>query len=360
MPTDPPTPQIVVDAHEDIAFNAVVYGRDFTKSAYTKRKLEGSVPQAHGIATTGLPESRLGRVGIIFGTLFVAPAWAADSFPGYETPQQAYTQALDQIDVYHRMAENDGKITLVRTQAELDSVLVTWAEGVGIEDHKVGIVISMEGADPIIEPKAFEEWYERGVRAVGLAWSETRYSGGTKRPGPLTAMGRDLLEVMESFNTILDLSHMADEAYFEAVERYGGPIIASHSNPRKFCDTDRQLSDDMIRRLAERDGVMGIVPYNNFLQNGWSITDKKVATKLDLVIGAIDHVCQVTGSANHVGIGSDFDGGFGAESIPAELDTVADLRLIGPALVARGYTPEAVTAILSGNFLRILRTALPK
>ena len=77
-------------------------------------------------------------------------------------------------------------------------------------------------------------------------------------------------------------------------------------------------------------------------------------------IGAIDHVCQVTGSANHVGIGSDFDGGFGAESIPAELDTVADLRLIGPALLARGYTPEAVNSILGGNFLRILRTALPK
>jgi len=268
--------------------------------------------------------------------------------------------ALNQIDVYYRLAESNERIVLVRTQSELDSVLATWAEGVDFEAHKVGIVISIEGADSIPEPQAFEEWYERGVRAVGLAWSETRYSGGTHRPGPLTGPGRELLEVMASFNAICDVSHMTDESFYEAVERYGGQVIASHSNPRQFCDTERHLSDDMIRRLAERGGVMGIVPYNAFLKNGYTPSEKKIKTPLSVVTAAIDHVCQVTGSAQHVGIGSDFDGGFGAENIPAELDTVADLRLIGPALANLGYNPADISGIMSGNFLRVLRASLPR
>ena len=164
---------------------------------------------------------------------------------------------------------------------------------------------------------------------------------------------------MESLNAILDVSHMAEEAYFEALDRYGGHIIASHSNPRRFRDSDRHLSDDMIRRLAERDGVMGVVPFNAFLSNDWARTDPKSSISISTVITVIDHVCQVTGSARHVGIGTDFDGGFGAEQIPAEIDTLADLHRIGPLLAARGYTPEDIMAILGGNFLRILRTALP-
>lgn len=356
-------PQIILDAHQDIAWNNAAFGRDFTRSVAAKRAQEGALPYNphRGIATTGLPDSLLGRVGVVFGTIFVAPAWAAENFPpGYKTPQEAYKLGLNQIDVYHRLAESNERVSLIRSCKELDAVLATWADGVDFEKHKLGIVISMEGADPIREPQAFEEWYERGVRAVGLAWSETRYSGGTGRPGPLTGLGRELLEVMQSFNVILDLSHTSEEAFLEAVERYGGPIIASHSNPRKFRNSDRHLSDDMIRRLAERDGVMGVVLWNAFLQEGWSNTDKKNAVTMDRIVGAIDHICQITGTARHVGIGSDFDGGFGTEAIPAELDSVADLGLIGKALTAHGYSPEDVHGVLCGNFLRKLRAALPQ
>ena len=360
-----PDPQIIVDTHEDIAFNALSFGRDFARSAHLTRRLEADtpIPQVAGTAMTGLPEAILGRVGIIFGTLFAAPAWSktgeAYQTVFYETPAEAYQHALNEIDVYQRLADDNERIKLVRTQAELSAVLATWADGVDIETHRVGIVISMEGADPILEPKAFEEWYARGVRAVGPAWSETRYSGGTGRPGPLTDLGRELLDVMESFKAILDLSHMAEQAFLEAVDRYGGPIIASHSNPRRFRDSDRHLSDDMIRRLAERDGVMGVVLYNRFLRDGWERGDPKARVGIDTVIAVIDHVCQVTGSARHIGIGSDFDGGFGLEHTPLEFDTVSDLQLIGPLLAGRGYTPDDITAILGGNFLRILRAALP-
>jgi membrane dipeptidase len=360
-----PDPQIIVDAHEDIAFNALSFGRDFSRSAHLTRHLEADtpIPQVAGTAMTGLPEAILGRVGITFGTLFAAPAWSktgeAYQTVFYETPAEACQHALNEIDVYQRLADDNDRIRLVRTQAELSAVLATWADGIDFEAHRLGIVISMEGADPILEPKAFEEWYERGVRAVGPAWSETRYSGGTGRPGPLTSLGHELLDVMESFNAILDLSHMAEQAFLEAVDQYGGPIIASHSNPRRFRDSDRHLSDDMIRRLAERDGVMGAVLYNRFLRNDWERGDPKARVGIDTVIAVIDHVCQVTGSARHVGIGSDFDGGFGLEHTPLEFDTVSDLQQIGQRLAARGYAPDDVTAILGGNFLRILRAALP-
>ncbi len=135
----------------------------------------------------------------------------------------------------------------MRTQAELDAVIETWQPGKEIADHRQGIVLLMENADPISEPKQFEEWYERGLRIVGPAWQASRYCGGTGQPGPLTDLGRDLLEVMAGFNAILDLSHMAEESFLEAVDRYEGIVIASHSNPRRFRDSDRHLSDEMIR-----------------------------------------------------------------------------------------------------------------
>jgi membrane dipeptidase len=358
----PADPSIIVDAHLDIAFNNSVFGRDFTLSAYRKRQLEATtdIPSRNGTATVGLPELLLGRVGVAFATLFVSPAFAAFAGePGYETPAEAHKLAMKQVDYYYRLADENDRIVLVRTQRDLDNVLATWADGVEFEKHKVGLVLLMEGADPVREPRAFEEWYERGVRVVGLAWSETRYSGGTGRPGPLTDMGRELLQVLASYHAVLDLSHAAEEAFLEAVDRYEGPIIASHSNPRHFCNTDRHLTDDMIRRLAERDGVMGAVLLNGFMWTGRDKTDPKVNTPLSRYLDIIDHICQVTGSARYVGIGTDADGGFGYERIPAELDTVADLGLIGAGLKARGYSSDDIKGILGGNFLRVLRTALP-
>ncbi len=361
MSTDP---RIILDAHLDIAMNVVLNRRDFLQSVYKQRQREAGTPveKRDGIITVALPELLLGRIGIVFGTLFTSPAWSADFVDdkiSYRTPQEAYQRALAQIGVYQRLADEHANIELIRTQTDLERVLATWKDGTDFSQHHLGIVISIEGGDPIIEPPQFEEWYERGVRSVGPAWSETRYSGGTGRPGPLTPLGHELLEVMAAFNVILDVSHMSQEAYLEAVERYEGAIIASHSNARRFSDTDRHLNDDMIRRLAERGGVMGIPLYNRFLKPGWTRTDRKDEVTLDQVITAIDHICQLTGSAQHVGIGSDMDGGFGRSATPAEIDTISDLSLIEPLLRARGYEASDIAHILSGNFLRILRQTLP-
>ena len=358
---------IVVDAHLDIAFNYFGAGRPFTVSAWRKRRQEAgtSVATINGHAMVGLPEMRLGRVAVACGTVFTAPRWAStipNEYGIYDTPEQAYGLGSQQIDYYHRLADEHPKVDLVLTQVDLDAVLATWEDGTTLADHHVGLVILMEGADPILEPAQVEEWYARGLRVIGPAWSRTRYSGGTGAMGPLTDLGRELLDVMADFGMILDLSHMAPEAAREAVDRYEGALLASHANPLTFCPdrVDRNLSDGLIRQIAERDGVVGIVPYNLFLVDGWRLGDRKDAATLDTVIGAIDHVCQVTGSADHVGIGSDFDGGFGSESTPLEFETIADLWEIGCALRSRGFAPEHVSAILSGNFLRVLRAGLPE
>jgi membrane dipeptidase len=355
---------IVVDAHEDIAYNFLRYGRDYRASVAAKRQHEANGDHPNGYATTGLPDALLGRVAVVFSTIFTAPKTAPSPMASlddthYSTPAEAYHLGEQQLDYYNRLFDESEKIVPVRTQADLDAVLATWEPDTEFADHKQGFVLLMENADPIIEPKQFEEWYERGVRLVGPAWAASRYCGGTGQPGPLTTLGRELLEVMASFNAILDLSHMAEESFLEAVDRYEGAIIASHSNPRSFRNTDRHLSDDMIRRLAERDGVMGTVIYNNFLSDTWRKGNLRTDVPFSIVLDAIDTVCQLTGSAAHVGIGTDFDGGFGAENIPAGMDTITDLWKLGDGLRARGYSEADIEAILGGNMLRKLRQSLP-
>ena len=362
MSTEP----IVVDGHEDIAWNYYNNGRDFLQSALAARAQERGSDVAHyyGARMTGLPESLLGRVALIVGTIFVAPqasAFLPDEKVLYATTEEATAWGWRQLDYYHQLAERSEKIALVRTQSDLDAVLSTWAAGTTLADHQVGIVVGMEGADPIPTPTHLAEWHARGLRVLGPAWTGTRYSGGTRAPGPLTALGRELLDAMAELGMVLDLAHMAPQAMREALDRYEGPLFASHANPLKFRPeaTTRSLSDELIRRIAERDGAVGIVPFNLFLVPDWQLGDGKDAATLQTVVAAIDHVCQVTGSARHVGLGSDFDGGFGAESAPQGLDTVADLLSLGEPLRQRGYSAEDVAAILGGNFLRILRAGLP-
>jgi len=358
---------IIVDGHQDIAWNYFNNGRDFLHSAWRKRRREVIDPtfvSRYGRCMSGLPEAILGRVAVICGAIFVSPA-SAKMYPDekilYETPEEAYQLGMRQLEYYERLASDSERIRLVLTQRDLDDVLATWEEGKGLEDHRLGIVLLMEGADPILTPEQVEEWYDRGLRIIGPAWTQTRYSGGTRALGPLTDLGRELLDVMAGLKMVLDLSHMAPEAAREALDRYDGPLFASHANPLRFRPDrpDRNLSDDIIRGIAEHDGVVGILPYNLFLVDGWRLGDRRDAANMDTVTAAIDHVCQVTGSARHVGIGSDFDGGFGSESVPVGIETVADLLEIGTALEARGYEPDDVAAILGGNMLRVLRAGLP-
>jgi membrane dipeptidase len=184
----------------------------------------------------------------------------------------------------------------------------------------------------------------------------SRYAGGNSAPGGLTDAGRELLDAMAEHNLLLDLSHMWEEAAYEALDCYPGPIVATHANPRAFVDSPRMLSDDMIRRIAQRGGVVGVIPFNVMLEEDWRRSDPRLP--LSRVVEAMDHVCQVVGHARAVGIGSDFDGGFGLEAVPAEIASVADLPKIGTALAEHGFDEAHVRAILRENWLRVMRQVL--
>jgi membrane dipeptidase len=351
---------LIIDAHEDVAWNALALGRDVRRSARENRRLEDGtdIPQRYGLCMVGLPEWLSGGVATVFGTIFVSPARRGSPEPhSYTTAEEAHALGQAQLDYYDRLADECDRVALIGQRADLDRVLASW-EG---EAPQVGIVPLMEGADPIREPAEAEAWFERGVRLVGLSWAMgSRYAGGNAVPGRLTDAGRELLAVMADLGLVLDVSHLAEESFFEAVDRFEGRIVASHANPRARVPGPRQLSDEMIRRLVERDAVVGLVLYNGFLRPEWARGDAKDAVTVADVVAAVDHVCQVVGDAAHVGLGSDFDGEFGAESAPAGMNTVADLACIGPALGERGYSEGDIAAVLGGNWLRVLRAALPE
>ncbi|HEY72099.1 MAG TPA: peptidase M19 [Thermoflexia bacterium] len=351
---------VIIDAHEDIAFNALNLSRDMRRSALDTRRREEDTDISHhgGLCMVGLPEWLSGSVAVVFGTVFASPTRSgAAKLHTYTTAEEACALGRAQLDYYHRLAGECEQVALIGNCADLDRVLASWES----EIPQVGIVPLMEGADPVREPAELEQWFERGLRMVGLSWmTGSRYAGGDSSPGRLTDIGRDLLAAMANLDMVLDISHLAEEAFFEVLDRFEGRIIASHANPRARVSGPRQLSDEMIRRLVERDGVIGIVLFNSFLRPDWTMGDPKDAVTLDDVVAAIDHVCQVAGDSAHVGVGSDFDGGFGAESAPSGLDTVADLVRIGPALNEAGYSEEDITAVLGGNWLRLLREALPE
>ncbi len=359
---------IVIDGHQDIAYNIQIWKRDYSLSAHAIRQAESeaNLIRLRGQATLGLEDWLAGNVAVVFGTLFTEPARPTSLSEGhgqpFHTPQEAHQLAMWQLDTYHRMADENRWFRLIKTARDLDEVLVTWQQprdAAKPDPRQIGVVVLMEGADPIVEPEQVELWYERGLRIVGLAWAATRYAGGNHEPGPLTDLGRRLLRVMRQFNMGLDLSHCAEQAYFQALDAYDGPVIASHANPRKCVNQARNLSDEMIRRLIERDGIVGVMPVNVMLKPGWRRGDPKEQVALADVVGAIDHVCQLAGNARHAGIGTDFDGGFGAQDIPAELDTIADVGKIGDELAKRGYAQADVEAIMSGNWLRFLGKVLP-
>jgi membrane dipeptidase len=343
---------LIVDAHEDLAYNAESHGRDLLKPAKERRRLEASDVERGG-ATSSFPDLVKGNVRIVFGTMWVNPCGSPfSSKPCYSNSEEAHAQARAQLDYYKKL-EQQGVIKIIRTKTDLENVANS-------SDQRTGIVILMEGADPIRTPSEVEEWFNYGLRIIGPAWGATRYCGGTKAPGPLTDEGHELLKEMERCGVILDCTHFSEQSYFEALDDFGGKVIASHSNCRIYCSTDRHLSDEMIRKLTSKGGVIGTVLYNGFLDGDWNKGDPKSGVTLSQVVKNIVHVCEVSGSKDHSGIGSDFDGGFGCESIPLELDTSADLYKIGDALKSEAnFSDEEVDNVLGGNFLRILRKALP-
>ncbi len=383
---------LIIDAHEDIAYNALELGRDIRLPVLSTRRREArkilqvlgtdnqtaggalGLTSQHDIAMSGLPELRRGGFGVIFGVIFAHPAQEGyDSEDAgsqvYHNAQEAYHIGQAQLNYYRQLAEEPG-ITLIGNQQDLQEVLMAWEHTKANDpEHPLGLVPLMEGADPIRTPGEAAQWFRDGLRIIGPAWSRTRYAGGNFMPGPLTSAGKVLLREMDRIGFILDTTHLAEESFWQSLQLYQGPVIASHSNCRtltmnKFDEHTRQtngqrhLSDEQIRALLERDAVIGIVPFNAFLDASWS-REHRFDLGLDTMVRHIDHICQLAGNARHVGLGSDIDGGFGREETPRELDTVADLAKLADALRSSGYQEEDIANVMGGNWRRFLERALP-
>ena len=359
---------LIVDAHQDLAWNMVCLGRDYTRTVAESRQAErGTMVEAINDQTLlGWDAYQQGRVALVFSTLFAAPVSAKEGdwdIQWYENDEQAHQMYRQQLDAYHQLVEEQPhNFTLICSSSELESHIHRWEKD-DSEPQPVGMVILMESADPIREPAEVELWWQLGVRIIGPAWAKTKYCGGTHDPGPLTDLGYALLEAMAEFNYILDLSHMDEEAALQSLDTYQKRVIASHSNVKallKGTDSNRFLSDRVIQCILERGGIIGVVPYNCFLDTNWQKGDPREQITLDMLVAHIDYICQLAGDARHVGIGSDFDGGFGLSAVPKEIETIADLQLIVPLLEDKGYCDDDIKAILGGNWLSLLKETLPE
>jgi membrane dipeptidase len=356
-------PYLIVDAHLDLALNMVRKLIDHTKPISELRQLENREAQQ---AMTSLPEFASGNVALVFGTLFAEPADLgfaknavanSKAHPGYSTPEEAEIQGLEQLAVYEQWA-SDGLVRLITSRSVLEDHLQRFPT-----DRVPGLLILMEGADPITSVSDLERWYSRGVRAVGLTWGRTRYAGGTGAPGGLTPEGHELLKAMRELGMILDTSHLAEQAFYEALEYYPDRIMASHSNPRALLVSpmtdvvippDRHLSDDMIRAIGTRGGMIGLNLINYFLEARWTFSDQTTPV-------SIFNQCQKMLEYNatligweHVGIGSDLDAGMSLDCSPLELNTIADF-----AKFTQVVPEHARAGVLGENWLRFLKDSLP-
>src|SRR4030042_874815 len=273
----------------------LTFGRNYTlPAAETRRREIGTLaPQVNGDTLLGCPDYQQGKVAIVFSTLFAAPAsaklgeWDKQC---YATPNEAHRLYSLQLDAYHRLIdEHPAMFAKIEGLADLESVLEHWQRD-DTQDHPVGLVVLMEGAEGVREPAELEAWFQRGVRIIGPAWAGTRFCGGSGAPGPLTSEGHALLEGMAEFNFTLDLSHMDEKAALQALDTYPGPVIASHSNALallKGSTSNRHLTDHVIQGLLERGGTIGIVPSNGFLRPNWRETGGGECISLDYVVAQI-------------------------------------------------------------------------
>ena len=359
---------LIIDAHLDIAWNALQWERDYLQSVYTIRTQEWRMQGAtRGRNTVALPEMRKARVAISFATLLARSTGTPSPRVDYRSPFQAHAIARGQL-AYYQALEQSGYLNILRTRQDLDDHMTRWfawdedtdgRNAVGLAPA-LGVILSMEGADPIVSPDHLESWADQGLRILGLThYGLGRYAGGTATERGLTAEGRTLLAEMERLGIALDLTHCSDQAFWEALDTYSGQVIASHSNSRALAPHQRQLDDDQIRAVIERQGVIGIALSCWLLTPGYQEGDSTQGTSLDAVIEHVERVCEIAGNADHVGIGSDLDGGFGSESTPHDLDTILDLQKIPERLKSRGFADADIAKIMHGNWQRDLAGILP-
>lgn len=349
---------LLFDAHLDISMNAIEWNRDVSRPLEEVRRreagLDDKLDRRLGVLT--LDEMRRGEIGICIATQIGRYVGETNPLPGWNSPEIAWSITQAQLSWYREM-ERLGQMTQITDRDGLNQHVHLWQNDPPA-DAPIGYVLSLEGADSILSPAHLERAYEYGLRAIGPAhYGGGRYSPGTGETGGLTELGRELLRQMMDLGIVLDATHLTDEAFWEALELYDGPVWASHNNCRALTPHQRQFSDDQIKALLERDAVIGMAFDAWMMVPNWvrGVTDPQQAgVTIETIVKHIDHIAQLAGSTRNIGIGSDLDGGFGKEQAPHDMDSIADLQSLTEILARRGYSEEDITGIMHGNWIRRL------
>lgn len=359
----------IIDSHEDLAYESL-YGKfDYTRSAMDNRKFYDG-PEDFG-CTIGWPEYQEGRVGIVFGTVFMNPpedrcTVQKNRETRYETPEDFHAAVCAQLDFYDRWGEkHPDMFRRIFSRSDFDEVVKDLADHPDSE-HPIGLVTLLEGCEGLRSFDDLELYYERGIRLVGPVWAGGRWCAGTKSRSmkdALTDEGKTLLRKMSSLRYVLDVSHMKNHSAMDAMNYYDGIVAASHVNCNALLPdfpVERHFNDETIKMLIEHDSVMGVVPYNRFLSVKWDekVPETRMLVTLDTVADHIDHICQLAGNSRVAAIGSDFDGGFGFPEIPYEMNDISDLQKLSGTLERRGYRETDIENIFHKNWQRILERAL--
>ena len=357
----------IFDGHLDLSWNALSWGRDITLDLdELNRSEEGLVDHpARGRATTTLPEMRRGGIAACQATILCRsnpkarrPDGHARLSLDYANQEIASAMGRGQLAYYERL-ERRGQLRMIRTAAELDAHWQSWKAD--DPNSPIGYILAMEGADPIVEPDQAEDWWNLGLRSVNLAhYGPSRYAVGTGFDGPLTDAGIALLKEFDRLGMILDATHLSDTSFFQALDLFQGPVLASHNNCRSIVPDQRQFSDEQIKLLIGRGAVIGGALDAWMLYTGWirGVTDRNVVG-IESMADHLDHICQIAGNTRHAAIGSDLDGGFGTEQTPVGMERISDLQKFDAILSKRGYSSADLDDIFHGNWLRFFREHLP-
>jgi len=350
---------LIFDAHLDLSMNALEWNRDLTRTIPEIRQREKGLTDKKDRAkgTVSFPEMRRGGIGLCVATQIARYVKPGNPLSGWHSPEQAWAQTQGQLAWYRAMEER-GELLQIKDTATLEKHQAVWKNNAP-QSAPIGYVLSLEGADSIVTLGHLERSYAQGLRALGPAhYGPGTYAQGTDASGGVGHKGRELLTEMERLGIILDVTHLCDESFWEALDHFHGGLWASHSNCRALVAHHRQLTDEQIKALIERGAVIGAALDAWMMVSGWikgKTTPEEVDLKLERIVDHMDHVCQLAGNARHIGIGSDLDGAFGREQSPADLDTIADLARLPSMLAARGYTQTDIEQIMHGNFIRFLK-----
>ena len=351
---------LIVDGHLDLSMNAIEWNRDLTKRVEEIRESENGMTDKPDRmnGTVSLPAMREGGIGLCVATQIARYVKPGNRLPGWRSPYQAWAMTQAQLAWYKAMEEIGEMVQIVNLE-QLDQHLTRWENPVN--HNPVGYILSLEGADSLIDPGYLEKACSYGLRAIGPAhYGPGTYAQGTDATGGMSVKGRALLKEIERLGLILDVTHLNDECFWEAMDLFHGPIWASHNNCRIFVPHNRQFDDRQIRELIQRDAVIGIALDAWMMVPDWIRGVSTPASKgvsLDQMVDNIDHICQLAGNANHAAIGSDLDGAFGKEQGPQEVDTIADLQKLPDLLRSRGFRDQEIKNVMSANWLRFLRKA---